>query len=136
MVDKGLLFFNAGCGSEQECHLCCQKVFHERASTPTDGDKTTLKTNECVVHMQFKLQPCNIQETLVGLLGHCLSVLQERDKSACILNRRKTLEAKRVSDLPREGDKTPPFIIFIFIFSLFICICICHSKVFLSACAS
>ena len=35
--------------------------------------------------------------------------------------------------LPREGDKTPPFIIFIFIFSLFICICICHchSKVFL-----
>jgi len=52
--------------------------------------------------MQFKLQPCDIREILLGLLGHCLSALQERDKSACILNRRKTLEAKRVSDLPRD----------------------------------
>ncbi len=52
--------------------------------------------------MRFKLQPCDVQETLVGLLAHCLLVLQERDKPACILNRRKTLEAKRVSDLPSD----------------------------------
>ena len=77
-------------------------MFHERASTPTDGDKTSSKTNECVVCMQFKLKPCNIREILLGLLGHCLLVLQERDKSACILHRRKTLEARRVSDLPRD----------------------------------
>jgi len=82
--------------------FAAKTVFHERASTPTDGDKTSSKTNECVVRMRFKLPPCDVQETLLGLLGHCLSVLQERDKSACILNRRKTLEAKRVSDLPRD----------------------------------
>ena len=80
--------------------FAAKTVFHERASTPTDGEKTSSKTNECVVRMRFKLQSCDVQETLLGLLGHCLSVLQERDKSACILNRRKTLEAKRVSDLP------------------------------------
>jgi hypothetical protein len=82
--------------------FAAETVFHERAPTPTDGDKTTSKTNECVVRMRFKLQPCNVQETLIGLLAHCLSVLQERDKSACVLNRRKTLEARRVSDLPRD----------------------------------
>ena len=63
-------------------------VFHERSSTHTDGDKTTSKTNDCVVHICFKLQPCNVQEIFIGLLAHCLSVLQERDKSACVLNRR------------------------------------------------
>jgi hypothetical protein len=52
--------------------------------------------------MRFKLQPCDVQETLVGLLAHCLAVLQERDKTACILNRKKSLEARRVSDLPRD----------------------------------
>ncbi len=82
--------------------FAAEMVYHERASTPTDGDKTTLTTNDCVVRMQFKLQPCDVQETLVGLLAHCLLVLQERDKSACILNRRKTLEERRVSDLPRD----------------------------------
>jgi len=79
--------------------FAAETVFHQRSSTPTDGDKTFPKTNECVVRMRFKLQSCDVQETLLGLIGHCLSVLQERDKSACILNRCKTLEAKRVSDL-------------------------------------
>ena len=79
-----------------------ETVFHERSSTTTDGGNIALKPNICVVRMRFKLQPCNVQETLVGLLAHCLLVLQERDKSACILNRQKTLEAKKVSDLPRD----------------------------------
>ncbi len=52
-------------------------VFHKRSSTPTDGDKKTSKTNDCVVRIRFKLQPCNVQETLIGLLAHCLLVLQE-----------------------------------------------------------
>ena len=82
--------------------FAAETVFHQRPSTLTDGDKTPSKTNECVVRMRFKLQSCDVQETLLGLIGHCLSVLQERDKSACILNRRKTLEAKRVADLPRD----------------------------------
>jgi hypothetical protein len=89
-------------GASRGATFAAETVFHERSSTPTDGDKTTLKTNDCTVRMRFKLQPCNVQETLVGLLAHCLSVLQEREKSACVLNWRKTLEARRVSDLPRD----------------------------------
>jgi hypothetical protein len=82
--------------------FAAKTVFHEHSSTPTDGDKTTSRKNDCMVRIRFKLQPCNVQETLIGLLAHCLLVLQERDKSACVLNRRKTLEARRVSDLPRD----------------------------------
>jgi hypothetical protein len=80
--------------------FAAETVFHERSPTPTDGDTPTPGENDCVVRIRFKLQPCDVQETLVGLLAHCLSVLQERDKSACVLNRQKTLEARRVSGLP------------------------------------
>jgi hypothetical protein len=80
--------------------FAAETVFHERSSTPTDGNKT--RENDCVVRICFRLQPCNVQESLIGLLAHCLSVLQEQDKMACVLNRRKTLEARRVSDLPRD----------------------------------
>jgi hypothetical protein len=89
-------------GASRGATFAAKTVFHEHSSTPADGNKTTSKTNDCVVRMRFKLQPCNVQETLVGLLAHCLSVLEEWDKSACVLNRRKTLEARRVSDLPRD----------------------------------
>ncbi len=89
-----------GVGVSRGATFAAEMVFHEHSSTPTDGDKMTLRTNDCVVRIRFKLQPCNVKETLVGLFAHCLLVLQERDKSACILNRHKTLEARRVSDLP------------------------------------
>ena len=89
-------------GGGKGATFSAKTVFHERFSTPMDGGNTALKVNISVVRMHFKLQPCGVQETLVGLLAHCLLVLQERDKSACILNRWKTLEAKRVSDLPRD----------------------------------
>jgi hypothetical protein len=79
-----------------------ETVFHECSSTPTGGNNIASKLNDCVVRMLFKLQPCDVQKNLVGLLAHCLLVLQERDKLACILYRRKTLEAKRVSHLPRD----------------------------------
>jgi hypothetical protein len=81
--------------------FAAETVFHKRSPTPTDGNTTTPGKNDCVVRMRFKLQPWDVQETLIGLIGHCLSVLQERDKS-CVLNRRKTLEARRVSNLPRD----------------------------------
>ena len=48
--------------------------------------------------MRFKLQPCDVQETLVGLLAHCLAMLQERGKAMCIFNRKKSLKAKRVGE--------------------------------------
>ena len=82
--------------------FAAKTVFHKRSSTPTDGGNIASKPNDCVGRMRFKLQPCDVQETLVGLLAHCLLVLQERDKPACILNRRKTLEVKRLSNLPRD----------------------------------
>jgi len=36
--------------------FAAETVFHQRSSTLTDGDKTSSKTNECVVRMQFKLR--------------------------------------------------------------------------------
>ncbi len=78
-----------------------ETIFHECSSTPTEGIKAAAGTQDCVVCMRFKLQPCNVhQETLIGLLAHCLAMLQERDKAACIINRKMLLEAKWVSDLP------------------------------------
>jgi hypothetical protein len=87
-------------GGGKGATFSAETIFHEQSLTPTDRAKIASKHHECVVGMHFKLQPCDVQETLVGLLAHCLAVLQERDKSACILNRQKSLEAKRVSDLP------------------------------------
>ena len=89
-------------GGGKGATFSAKTVFHERSTTPTDGSNTASTANVCVVRMRFKLQPCDVQETLIGLLAHCLSVLHERDKSACILNRKKTLEAKKVSNLPRD----------------------------------
>jgi hypothetical protein len=89
-------------GGGRGATFAAETIFHKQSSTPTDRAKIASKHHKCVVHMRFKLQPCDIQETLVGLLAHCLAVLQERDKLACILNRQKSLEAKGVSDLPRD----------------------------------
>ena len=61
--------------------FAAETIFHERTPTPPADTN-----RDCVVRMRFKLQPCDVQETLVGLLAHCLGVLQERDKTACILN--------------------------------------------------
>jgi hypothetical protein len=82
--------------------FAAETIFHERSSTPTEGNKAAAGTQDCVVCMRFKLQSCNVQETLVGLLAHCFAVLQERDKVVCILNRKKSLEAKRFGNLPRD----------------------------------
>jgi hypothetical protein len=84
-------------GGGEGATFSAETVFHERSTTPTDSSNTASTANVCVVRMRFKLQPCNVQESLICLLAHCLSVLHERDKSACILTRKKTLEAKKVS---------------------------------------
>ena len=89
-------------GGGKDDTFSARTVFHERSPTPTDGGNIASKPNVGVVRMRFKLQPCNVQKTLIGLLAHCLSVLHERDKSACILNKKMTLEAKKVSDFPRD----------------------------------
>ncbi len=87
-------------GGGRGATFAAETIFHEQSLTPTDCTKIASKHHKCVVHMHFKLQPSDVQETLVGLLAHCLAVLQERDKSACILSRLKSLEAKRMTNLP------------------------------------
>ena len=67
-------------GGGKDDTFSAMTVFHERSPTPTDGGNIASKPNNCVECMCFKLQPYDVQETLVGLLAHCLSVLQERDK--------------------------------------------------------
>ena len=62
-------------GASRGATFAAKTVFHEHSSTATDGNKTTLKINDCAVRMRFKLQPCNVQETLVRLLAHCLLIL-------------------------------------------------------------
>ncbi len=57
--------------------FAAETVFHERSSTPTDVNTTTPGKNDCVVRMRFKLQPYDVQEILISLIAHCLSVLQE-----------------------------------------------------------
>ena len=80
-------------------------VFNKK--TPTDMDATetmSYKNHKCVACLRFKMVhgSTDVQEMLMGLLDHCLIVLHERDKTACIRNWKKTLEAWRVSELPRD----------------------------------
>ena len=68
-------------GGSKGAIFSAETVFHKCSSTPTDGGNISSKPNICVVHMRFKLQPCNVQETLIGLLAHCFSVLLLRGTS-------------------------------------------------------
>jgi hypothetical protein len=56
----------------------------------TPGKGTTLddKLKECVAQIHIKILPGaeDIQETVLGLMQHCLTILQERDDTACFLN--------------------------------------------------
>ncbi len=77
--------------------------FKEReaqAAKKTPGKETTLvdKPKECVAQICIKILPGaeDIQETVLGLMHHCLTILQERDDTACFLNAAKSLAAKKV----------------------------------------
>jgi hypothetical protein len=71
-------------------------VFNEKPPPDKDGaEKKTTKNHECVVNLRFKVLhgSTDVQEMLIGLLDHCLMTLHKRDKTSCILNRKKTLKA-------------------------------------------
>jgi hypothetical protein len=72
----------------------------------TPGKGTTLddKLKECVAQIHIKILPGaeDIQETVLGLMQHCLRILQERDDTACFLNAAKSLVAKKLTDFPRD----------------------------------
>jgi hypothetical protein len=71
-------------------------VFNKNPPSDKDGaEKKTTRNCKCVVRQWFKVLHgyTDVQEMLVGLLDHYLMTLHEQDKNACILNRKKILEA-------------------------------------------
>jgi hypothetical protein len=70
----------------------------------TPGKGTTLddELKECVAQIRIKILPGaeDIQETVLGLMQHCLTILQERDDTACFLKTAKSMVAKKLMDFP------------------------------------
>jgi hypothetical protein len=68
----------------------------------TPGKDT--KLNDCVVWIKIKLtgEHKNIPESIMGMINHSLSILQERDKKVCYLNRTKSLEASQATDFLKD----------------------------------
>ena len=78
------------------------------ATTPGPGKagKATKEDElkEVVAQVCIKILPGakDIQETVLGLMHHCLTVLKERDKTACFVNANKSLTAHKLTDFPRD----------------------------------
>jgi hypothetical protein len=71
-------------------------VFNKKmAPDKDDAEKKSTKHYKCVICIQFKMlhRTKDVQETLIRLLDYCLRTLHKQDKTASILNRKKTLEA-------------------------------------------
>jgi hypothetical protein len=70
----------------------------------TPAKDTNAKINYCVVKNKLKiLRGVNdVQEMVVGMMDHCLTILHERDKRACFLNKKKLLKAHKAMDFPRD----------------------------------
>jgi hypothetical protein len=60
----------------------------------TPAKEAATKFNDCVVN--------NVQEMVLGMMDHCLSILHERNKKAHFVNKKKSLEAYKVTDFPRD----------------------------------
>ncbi len=64
--------------------------------TPAKVQDTIEEMKECVAQLCIKIHAGaeDIQETVLGLMLHCLSNPHEQDKMACFVNAAKSLEAK------------------------------------------
>ena len=74
-------------------------------TTPGPGNATKEdELKEVVAQVRIKILPGaeDIQETVLGLMHHCLTVLKERDKTACFVNVNKSLTAHKLTDFPRD----------------------------------
>ncbi len=75
-----------------------------QAAKSTPGKETTFADppKECMALIHMKILPGaeDIQETVLGLMQHCLTILQERNDTACFLNAAKSLAAKKLMDFP------------------------------------
>ena len=66
-----------------------EKEKTDAAATPGPGKATKEdKLKEVVAQVSIKILPGakDIQETVLGPMHHCLTVLKERDKMACFVN--------------------------------------------------
>jgi hypothetical protein len=64
--------------------------------------ETTEIMKECIARVCVKILAgvTDIQETVMGLLGNCLVILQECNKTACFVNAANTLKAHKLTDFP------------------------------------
>ena len=76
------------------------------ASTPGKAGNTTKEDElkEVVAQVRIKILPGaeDIQETVLALMNHCLTVLKEQDKTACFVNSTKSLIANKLTDFPKD----------------------------------
>jgi hypothetical protein len=72
--------------------------------TPAKAQDGVEEMKECVVQICIQTHAGveDIQETTLGLMHHCLTILHERDKTACFVNAAKSLEAKKLTDFPQD----------------------------------
>ncbi len=72
----------------------------------TPGKGTTLddELKECVAQIRIKILPGakDIKETVLGLMQHCLTILQDRADTECFLNAAKSLVTKKLTDFPHD----------------------------------
>jgi hypothetical protein len=60
--------------------------------------------NDCIVRIKIKLtgRQKDIPESIMGMINHSLSILHKQDKKACYLNRKKSLEASKATNFPKD----------------------------------
>ncbi len=46
------------------------------------------------VHLKALHSVNDVQETVLGMLDHCLAILHEQDKKACFINKKQTREVR------------------------------------------
>ncbi len=72
--------------------------------TPAKEAEIAETMKECIAWLRVKILAgaTDIQETVMGLLGYCLVILQERDKTVCFVNAAKNLKAHMLTDFPQD----------------------------------
>jgi hypothetical protein len=72
--------------------------------TPAMAQDGVEKMKECMAQICIKIHAGaeDIQETVLGLMNHCLTILHKQDKRVCFVNAAKSLEAKKLTEFPQD----------------------------------
>jgi hypothetical protein len=78
--------------------------FVEKVSAAKKTPGKDAKTNDCIVRIKIKLTGGHkdIPESIMGMINHSLSILHKWEKKACYLNRKKSLEASKATNFPKD----------------------------------